>query len=73
MVFVSIFLDRLALTHPRNVNPYRKGDGIMAKRALSSQFVTVCVSLAFSFSAHAANPTVGFQTGTDLAAASINR
>lgn len=38
---------------------------MMAKRALSSQFVTVCVSVLFSFSAHAANLTVGYQTGID--------
>ncbi len=37
----------------------------MAKRALSSQFVTVCVSALFSFSAHAAGLTVGYQTGID--------
>ena len=35
------------------------------KRALSGPFVTVCVSLAFSFTAHAANLTVGYQTGID--------
>lgn len=35
------------------------------RRALSKPFVTVCVSLAFSFSAHAANLTVGYQTGID--------
>ncbi|MFJ7314823.1 hypothetical protein ACIQVE_19080 [Pseudomonas sp. NPDC098747] len=38
---------------------------MMAKRALSSQFVTVCVSAMIYFSAHAANPTVGYQTGID--------
>lgn len=37
----------------------------MAKRALSSQFVTVCVSALFSFSTHAAGLTVGYQTGID--------
>lgn len=35
------------------------------KRALSGSIVTVCVSLAFSFSAQAANLTVGYQTGID--------
>ena len=35
------------------------------KRALSKPFVTVCVSLLISFSAHAANLTVGYQTGID--------
>ncbi|WP_460161503.1 taurine ABC transporter substrate-binding protein [Pseudomonas sp. S2_B10] len=38
---------------------------MMAKRALSSQFVTVCVSALFSFSTHAAGLTVGYQTGID--------
>lgn len=65
MVFVNLFLDRLAFTHPENVNPYRKGDAMMAKRALSSQFVTVCVSVLFFFSAPAANLSVGYQTGID--------
>ena len=35
------------------------------KRALSNPIVTVCVSVFFSFSAHAANLTVGYQTGID--------
>lgn len=35
------------------------------KRALSRPIVTVCVSLAFSFTAQAANLTVGYQTGID--------
>lgn len=35
------------------------------KRALSRPIVTVCVSLIFSFSAQAANLTVGYQTGID--------
>ena len=37
----------------------------MAKRALSSQFVTVCVSALISFSVHASSLTVGYQTGID--------
>jgi hypothetical protein len=65
MVFVSLFLDRLALAQPRFVKPYRKGDAMMAKRALSSQFVTVCVSLLICFSAQAGNLTIGYQTGLD--------
>ena len=39
----------------------------MAKRALSSQFVTVYVSLIFSFSAQAATLTVGYQTQINTA------
>ncbi|VVN95547.1 Taurine-binding periplasmic protein [Pseudomonas fluorescens] len=35
------------------------------KRALSGAIVTVCISLAFSFTAQAANLTVGYQTGID--------
>src|ERR1700741_4390697 len=35
------------------------------KRALSGSIVTVCVSFVFSFTAHAANLTVGYQTGID--------
>jgi ABC-type taurine transport system substrate-binding protein len=35
---------------------------MMAKRALSSQFVTVCVSLLFSLSTQAARRTFGYQT-----------
>ncbi|QJP98656.1 taurine ABC transporter substrate-binding protein [Pseudomonas fluorescens] len=38
---------------------------MMAKRALSSQFVTVCVSALISFSVHASSLTVGYQTGID--------
>ncbi|MGF6315058.1 hypothetical protein [Pseudomonas frederiksbergensis] len=38
---------------------------MMAKRALSSQIVTVYVSLIFSFAAQAATLTVGYQTGID--------
>jgi ABC-type taurine transport system substrate-binding protein len=53
----------LALAHPVRVNPYRKGDAIMAKRALSSQFVTVCVSLIFSLSTQATTLTVDYQPG----------
>lgn len=37
----------------------------MAKRASSSQFVTVLLSLTISFGAQAANLTVGYQTGID--------
>ena len=37
----------------------------MAKRTSSRQFVTVFVSVIFSFSAHAAGLTVGYQTGID--------
>src|SRR5476651_2778700 len=65
MVFISLFLDRLALTHLQFVNPYRKGDAMMAKRALSSQIVTVCISILISCGAQAANLTVGYQTGID--------
>ncbi|CAN7723951.1 MULTISPECIES: hypothetical protein [unclassified Pseudomonas] len=35
----------------------------MAKRALSSQFVTVCVSLIFSLSTQATTLAFGYQTG----------
>jgi taurine transport system substrate-binding protein len=35
------------------------------KRAISSLIVTVCVSLVISSNAHAANLTVGYQTGID--------
>ncbi|MBF8003899.1 taurine ABC transporter substrate-binding protein [Pseudomonas brenneri] len=37
----------------------------MAKRASSSQFVTVLLSLTISFGVQAANLTVGYQTGID--------
>jgi taurine transport system substrate-binding protein len=35
------------------------------KRALSNPIVTVCVSALISFSAHASNLTVRYQTGID--------
>ena len=37
----------------------------MAKRASSSQFVTVLLSLTLSFGVQAANLTIGYQTGID--------
>ena len=37
----------------------------MAKRASSSQFVTVLLSLTLSFGVQAANLTIGYQTGVD--------
>ena len=42
-----------------------EGHAMTTKRALSNPIVTVCVSVFFSFSAHAANLTVGYQTGID--------
>jgi hypothetical protein len=57
MVFVIIFLDRLALTYTSYVTHDQKSDAIMLKRASSSQIVTVCVSRTFFFQAAEISPT----------------
>jgi hypothetical protein len=49
MVFFRIFLDHLAFMNFSYATHDQKGDTIMAKRASSSQIVTVCVSRVFSF------------------------